>query len=217
MFCPVCRTEYVPGISVCSDCGSKLIPELPPSLPDEAPFALIWSGSDSRRREEVRSALEKKGIPVRSIRREDYLIYVPRYSEFEVHVPAPRLEEAKELLDEAGMLDKDWRELEESDVFELPEGEPSQLPDSPFDSENWPAEDANTEAWSGSDHDLAEMIAASLRENGIGSRLDPPESADEEDAESKEGSTIRKVFVLSEDATRAREIVHEIVDATPPN
>jgi hypothetical protein len=213
MFCPVCRTEYVPGITQCRDCGTKLIPELPPEQ-DDAPFELVWSGSDSRRREEVRSVLDKKGVPVRSIRREDYLIYVPRYSEFEVHVPAPRVAEAKDILRDAGLLGKDWRDLEEADVFELPEAPPLPLPATPFDPQTWPAEDARTEVWAGSDPDLAQMIAASLRENGIGSRLDPPQSEDNETEDAAGGP--RRLFVLSQDAARAKEIVHEIVDATPP-
>lgn len=47
------------------------------------------------------------------------------------------------------------------------------------------------------------MIEASLRENNIYSRTDVLE----------DGS--RKVFVMPNDEARAREIVHEIKDATP--
>jgi hypothetical protein len=28
-YCPNCRTEYRPGFSTCSDCGSRLVPRLP--------------------------------------------------------------------------------------------------------------------------------------------------------------------------------------------
>jgi hypothetical protein len=48
------------------------------------------------------------------------------------------------------------------------------------------------------------MIEASLCENNIYSRTDAFE----------DGS--RKVLVMPNDETRAREIVHEIKDATPP-
>ncbi len=30
MFCPVCRSEYRPGYTICKDCDVELVPELPP-------------------------------------------------------------------------------------------------------------------------------------------------------------------------------------------
>ena len=28
MYCPKCKTEYIPGITVCADCGTPLVEEL---------------------------------------------------------------------------------------------------------------------------------------------------------------------------------------------
>jgi hypothetical protein len=140
-------------------------------------------------------------------------VYVPRYSDFELHVPESRLAEAKQVLADSGMLDPDWRELEERDLLELPEGEPIEITDTPLDPLNWPADEATTEIWSGHDLEMASMIAASLRENGIGSRFDPAEPAEKEE---RQEHTVRRLFVLPDDATRAKEIVREISEATPP-
>jgi hypothetical protein len=37
MFCPQCRAEYREGFTVCGDCGTTLVPELPPEPPKETP------------------------------------------------------------------------------------------------------------------------------------------------------------------------------------
>jgi hypothetical protein len=35
-FCPMCRYEYHPGVTVCADCGEKLVAELPRTGPKAA-------------------------------------------------------------------------------------------------------------------------------------------------------------------------------------
>ncbi len=48
------------------------------------------------------------------------------------------------------------------------------------------------------------MIEMSLKENRINYRVE------------EQGEELKKIFVLPEDETRAREIVREIVDGVPP-
>ncbi|HEY2119921.1 MAG TPA: hypothetical protein VGH37_12100 [Candidatus Acidoferrum sp.] len=72
---------------------------------------------------------------------------------------------------------------------------------------NWYSEDATINIWSENAPEhawMTWMIEMCLRENFIHARTEVP----------KDGSTI--IFVLPEDESRAREIVREIVDGTPP-
>jgi hypothetical protein len=69
--------------------------------------------------------------------------------------------------------------------------------------EEFHPEDATAEVWSGEDAEMAENIRMCLREVGIGSEL--------RQVNSKSG-----VYVLPQSEARAREIVREIVEDTPP-
>jgi hypothetical protein len=70
--------------------------------------------------------------------------------------------------------------------------------------EDWDADCATAEVWIGEDPDLAQFLADTLRENGIGSRTEPSPGR-------------LRLVVHPEDGDRAREIVGEVVEGTPPS
>ena len=63
-FCPNCRTEYIPGIRQCADCGDALVDQLPEEDQGEA-FQLVrlHSFPGEVYANMVGEALEHKGIP----------------------------------------------------------------------------------------------------------------------------------------------------------
>lgn len=69
--------------------------------------------------------------------------------------------------------------------------------------EPWFPEDAIAEVWEGDSPEMTELLAASLNENQIRSRI------------AMRGEQ-RVLFVLPEDEARARAIVRQVVDAVPP-
>lgn len=62
-FCPKCRTEYVPGVRTCADCGIPLVASLPPEpTPEDVHWAELPSFPTLPQGEMVRAELERRGI-----------------------------------------------------------------------------------------------------------------------------------------------------------
>ena len=205
MFCPLCKAEYRPGPTHCVDCGVSLVYSLAPLPPPaEAPQVLLFDGSNEAQFAIATAALRDAGIPFAESRTVPAFIY-PSISQprCRIWVREADQEAAERLL---------------QDLFGPP---PGQLPLMPFlvpdprDSEEsagaaakYPPEDwdpnlATLMVWTGDDPTFAQTLADSLRENAIGSRI-----------ASEKGPT--RLFVHPEDEARAREIVREVVEATPP-
>ncbi len=68
---------------------------------------------------------------------------------------------------------------------------------------DWFPEDASVRVWSTKNDEPSDFLVAALHENSIRCRLD------------KNGGRA-ELFVLPEDEVRAREIIREVVDGTPP-
>jgi hypothetical protein len=207
-------------------------------------FVLVWSGSDARKHAEVCEALARQKIPARTLGSEDHLFNRTTRPAFEVYVPAGFINPAREALHQPDPAEdgseqlSDSEQLLESGILEIPaedEAPPHQNDDEDGEnddeerdnSQNFDPQDATVEIWRGQDADMADMIASSLRENHIPYRRDPdmsnpdidPDIAEPPDIAEKDAPgevPVMSLFVLPEDDKRAKAIVREIVDATPP-
>lgn len=232
LYCPQCAAEYREGYSSCSDCHVLLGRERPsnvaeaipaPGDPNEDPFCSFWKGTDSRVHAEICLVLDEAEIPHKTLKSEDRLFNRMDLPRYELGVPASLYEKAEEaigaafssqplLRDTDGLVpealhkqldfDRDEPELElPSTEHEEPEERHANSAAAVYDAE-WAEENATSEIWSGPDQNLAEMIEMSLRENDIHTCW-----------QESEGKRI--VFALPAEESRAREIVREIVEATP--
>ena len=65
MFCPKCGYEYQEGFRKCSDCGTDLVTDLPPTKADEEPekpFVPLYSPNDELELSMLRGLLDADGI-----------------------------------------------------------------------------------------------------------------------------------------------------------
>lgn len=214
MFCPNCKAEYREGFTRCADCDVELVYELSaaaiipiepidPGDPVEDPFCSFWKGDDPRVHAELCELFAEQDIPYKTIRRQDHLFNWNTKSAFEIGVPFSRFDKAEAVVKEAYGGDEEPVSEDVARTLELPEVvEPREPHPARGPGDCYP-EDATLEIWEGKQEEMGELLAASLGENQIHSRM----------AEAK--GTYR-LFVLPADETRARKIVREVVEGVPP-
>jgi hypothetical protein len=229
MICPNCRLEYRMGATHCSDCDVALVPEMPvhvppappaePGDPNEDPFCSFWQGEDPRVHVELCSVLDDAGIPHKSLFRSDHLFGLSNYSAFELGVPFSLYEKAEAAV-KAVFGSDEYDAMNALSGMQLPDDSDANaklLPDStnpnssfatPPDARStsdkyWYPEDATVKVWLSEDQTPADFLVAALRENRIYSRVE-------------NAGNRAEIYVAPEDEARAKEIVREVRDATPP-
>jgi hypothetical protein len=210
MFCPQCKAEYRPGFTLCSDCQTGLVEELPNSSDDSAvkisneDLREVWVGRSQEECVANCAELRAAGIPYHVLEHErQYFKGVD--GNFRIGVSRDFFDRAKKIIDGDDFASSDDPNSE-SDA-ELPAQDdkaPIDADDRHLDWKDEAPDDATVEVASESDREFAGMIALALRENDIESRTAVlPDSS-------------RKIFVTPHDESRAREIVREIHSETPP-
>src|SRR5712692_3092122 len=215
MICPVCKAEYRRGVTQCSDCGVSLVDTLEPSAvelhlqdqKDEGALVRVWSSDDPREFASVKAALEKAEIAYTDKSAAAYFIFRSMRPKMEIRVAETDLERAREIIRDL-LGEPPIAESEEDTSGELPADldTASEVPDDAapeYPTDNWDEEEAVSEVWSGDEVDVATMLVACFRENGIASR-------------SLSDNARTRLLVRPEDAPHAKEIVREVVESKPP-
>lgn len=105
MFCPNCRSEYVPGITFCRDCELELVDELPdePAVTYEySPIVEVYRGYGYTDAQLMKSVLEGSGmeafVGANVLASSVYKFTVGSISEMSVCVRAPDADRARDLV-----------------------------------------------------------------------------------------------------------------------
>ena len=169
----------------------------------DTPPEKVWSGDDEGSCVAVCRSLMGADIPYRVLEqnRQDLR---SRERCFEIWVSTSDAQRAKEIANE-GVMDFDDSE-EDQAIMELPVRDdlPVEEVHGDWKPKNWYPEDATMEVWSGKPKEKDFLIEMSLKENRINYRI------------KEEDEDLKRVFVIPEDESRAREIVREVVEGEPP-
>jgi hypothetical protein len=202
-YCPLCDAEYAGSHERCTVCCVELVPEELRGRPlnekeRKDRIEVVWRGGDPLAVSEVIATLREAGIQHHVQATNDHMVFelgMPR-PKYAVRVFSSDKEKARQRL----------ADIRESVPFGL------EAPESLQDGESvpehvsirWNSARATAEVWTGEDAALARLLEACFKENGIGVRR-----------EGQEPGRIRLVVLPAEEAA-AREIVREVLEATPP-
>lgn len=229
LICPNCRVEYREGFTSCSDCHVLLVRKLPiepeivpePGDPTGDPFCSFWKGDDQRLHAELCFVLDEAKIPHRTVRRQDHLFNLSNYPAFQIGVPFSLYEAAENAVRDAFDLDpqdpdavqnlvapplitermENIRKLPQS--LSPPMGEDLPGPPAATENDELLLDEETVEVWSGTDPSNKEMFVAALNENEIPSRWESRNHR-------------YSLHVAPGNEQRAREIIREIVESSPP-
>lgn len=217
MFCPVCKAEYRSGFTRCSDCDVALVDTLGAANASKAALtdpeeqldtSLVWSGSDPQTFSAVRDALDWAKIlhfartqalgPIPGVGGHLYSVLVHNDDRNAAEAVLQTVPKGADFSNSVAEEDSEVSAEEADELQASDDGGPA-----PDDiAEDFRADDATAEIWSGDDRGMAETVRMCLRENGIGCAVDQ-----------FGGKLAVRVMPGSQD--RAREIIREIVEGTP--
>ena len=211
MLCPNCKTEYRDGFTRCSDCGAQLVEQLAAPVPTNRPQTadgpeLLWTGSELPISGAITTALDKAGIPYHTRTRDVGLLPGLSQPVYAIFIPARHHAVAHSALDDALRQFEEGPSQADEDAAETESATESQEEDDATPDDipgNYDPNEATAEVWSGGDADIKNMLIASLHENGIGCELT--------------GEDNFAILVMPAAAQRAREIVREVIEASPPD
>ncbi len=207
MFCPNCKCEYIRGVTECADCGVPLVDALEPEEANPARdvrIVSVWQGDDPSEYERVKTALEQAGIESLDRDSKSFNPFIPLGSSLEIFVSTADRDAARKIiLDEDGAIDPNELTPEGIEALTLPESDQPNI-EGPQDlSAEWYEDDPVSDVWNGDSEGFADNVTMCLREVGIASR------------KSSEAGRW-KVVVRPAQEPRAKEIVRELVEASPP-
>jgi hypothetical protein len=211
MFCPNCKCEYIRGVTQCADCGVALVDQLESpdaDSADDVQIVSIWQGKDQVECDQAGKALEAAGIAFAVQDSDCTFSFLATDPTMGIWVSADDQEKARKvLLDVEGRADLDELTPEEIESLALPDSQgdgQDERDDKESDlSREWDEDEAVAEVWTGGQEDFADTLAACLKEVGIASRKLPEEGH-------------FRVVVRPQQESRAKEIVREVVEASPP-
>lgn len=217
MFCPVCKSEYRDGYARCADCDVPLVDVLenePESL-EHAALALLWRSSDARENSQVRQALERERIPFRVQSAGPNVLNLSNQAAAATYVPQAMLDRARSAIVEAIGEEIDpaaeSSESEDGDEFELSaEGDGARADNDAalWNPADWNPDEATAKIWENAAGTGSDAIIISLEENRIHWRANDPDNEGDE--------AITEIYVMPQDEARARKIIREVTEATPP-
>jgi hypothetical protein len=183
--------------------------DAPPAIPPDSGSAVpIWYCNDPAEYASAKEALQKANIPFVDQTSDRHLMFPSLRPKMEIWVSSVDKDRAKKaLIDFQGLTDPEDLTDEEIESLALPEKEDTDQDESvsPVNdlTEDWDNDGPASEIWNGAAEYLADTLVACLRENSIPSHKLAEESR-------------WRLVVRPEQEARAKEIVREVVEASPP-